>query len=277
MEWLPSNISIVLILQITVTVILVGIFGLITSRREANADHRGKCNTILLAAFLIENSPAIKTIADIAEATPSQVADAQNEIYWTNSLLDTFQKTGKLPDAGTGAESGWRLELLALSAAPISALLALNMVCSEEYRYRSYRVYHTEHRTNYMSKCLMLMAGSLIYLGVAATMWALNTRTFGIFLGVFALLGILSAATWMLLLTWWQQLWKDYWSERLLAIMGAASHDADHNLFNKAFNLKVVVDSQPVIPLNGGVGLYVAMFSAIQATIVVLARWLKIS
>ena len=62
----------------------------------------------------------------------------------------------------------------------------------------------------------------------------------------------------------WQNRWKNFWALKLTRILCDAAHRNDHDLYNRAFQLKTSVDDQPVVPLTGVQRAIIVIFTLAQ-------------
>lgn len=266
------EIELLLLLQVLATVAIVGAFSLFSSLQEPAAERRSQCIMILLLDFLLEHHPSINSLAAVSEAKNADTLNKGFTIAKLKQRFEAFKESGVLTEHHI--EVTILEHLLVIVFAPVATVAIIWIMLAEAAEYRFYRIVHTEVRRNYMSKGVLLMAGNVGFLFLGGSLVVAGYNRVGVVLMIAGGVGLLASIAWLLLLVRWQQSWKDYWQQRLLEVMAVGAHSKDHDLFNRSMMLWSDVWRQPVVPIPGGLGLYVAIFSGVQAVLLWLSRYL---
>ena len=263
------QIDVIFILQITLTAALIVAYSLAVSIQEREADNTSESETILLAAFMIDNHPEVESLGQLTEATEAVIANSEYEVHWTHERLGEFRKSGKLPNLRKGAHDPLWVHLLALVFAPAFAIISIFLHWDQSRRYRYYRIVHTEIRRNYAGKALMLAAMSALYLVASLYLVAPMSHTWGVILAFVSGTGLCGAIVWLLQLTWFQREWKSFWQRQLREVAAAASSTApDSDIRAQALMMKSDIERQPDVPIPSGIALLPATWSLLQLMLI---------
>ena len=277
MEVFGLEIPLLTLLQVFTSAVVIVTFAFFTSRREQAADAAATTEMLLLVAFLIENSPKVSSIGQIAEASDKAAKDPDNEVGWLQGWLDDFRKSGSLPTLDAAKSSSLVLDIAVLLVAPLSTPFMLLTLLGEAWQLRAYRIRHTELRRNYMSKAILLLAGNVAYLASGVAFLTQSQMIVGGVLTGFGAFGLVMSLVLGGVLVWWQLSWKGYWTESLVHVIADATRRNDHDLFNRAFSMRAEVERQPDVPLPGGFGFYVVVFSVVQGALLWLSEFVDLT
>lgn len=252
-------------LQILATVIIVGLYAFYSFMQEQEADYESDCEMLMLCSAVLSQSDVDAGLQKLTDATSAHLSNSENTIFHFVSRLRAFEKTGSLPDKKLAARAQLGLTLFVVAFAPFFTWALFLFLFGEERKYRLHRIEHTSIRRNRMSANISLTAMSVVYLVLGAELIGSGWRLFGITVSTIASIGFVGSLCGLFVPVLFQLRWKKFWRETLMGVMGLSSVAKDHDLFNRAQLLKNNVDAQPDVPLPGGIGVYTAVYSAVQA------------
>lgn len=252
-------------LQILATVIIVGLYAFYSFMQEQDADYESDCEMLMLCSAVLSQSDIDAGLQKLTDATAAHLSNSGNMIYYFAFRLRTFEKTGDLPDKKLAAHAQLGFNLLMVAFAPIFTWMVFLILFDDERKYRLHRIEHTALRRNRMSGFISFTAMNVVYLVLGAELIASGWRIFGITVSGIASIGFIGSLCGLVFVVLFQLRWKRFWRETLMGVMGLSSVAKDHDLFNRAQLLKNNVDAQPDVPLPGGISVYAAVYSAVQA------------
>jgi hypothetical protein len=272
MNILGVQISLLMFLQIVVTIALVFIYAFLISTREAAARQSSDAQTILLITFVEKNLRNLG-LEDIVELDQESLAKSTDEdIANIRKRLSMFRDYSRLPRISDYSGPDLLLNILLVLIAPIVSVAAILSEAIDEHKYKIHRVTQTDMRKNLSAKFFLLFSGSLGYL-LFALMVILPVpnewlHIIAATLAALAATGILCSILGFLLLVWQQYSWKGYWQDKLFEVMATAAEKADHDLFNRSTLIRTEISSQPDIPIPGALAAYVVLFSIVQTLLI---------
>jgi hypothetical protein len=269
-------VSITYVLQFATSAIILGLYALSGSMQEQKAKLQSDRNMVFLASFLFHHHPTITDIAKLGEiAYGNAASESENWKFFAQSM-ENFAATGALPEPDQAAETSLlghfgSLVYVAVLAFPTS----VGMLFEEGPT--GYQLSHTALRKNVVSRMMVILSVNAFAGFVMAELLLSHHPVLCAILLVSPLFAILAcvAAFWKLAKE--QQLWKEYWMNRLLEIMALAARDSNHDLFNRALFLKNDVESQPDLPIPGKLSLYTTVYSVVQVAILFFSKTLHLN
>lgn len=267
------QLSITLVLQIVTTVAIVGLYATMTSLREQRADHLSDSYMVVLASFLFNHHPTVKDLMALSAAPESLIKKRGTPLYYFGPRMIRFLEAGELPNFQLAAKTTLWEHLIAVLFAPVAAIFVVFFTI-DGGRGNAARVTHTEYRKNIFSKLVLLLAVNVLVV-IASTDILPSHIVLGSGVAILGIVGILAALVSISIIAAQQQEWKRYWSDRFLEIMASATHEGNHDLFNRAMILNTYIESQPDVPIPGRIGFYTAMYTGVQALIVFGAKVLN--
>lgn len=274
MTLIGYNIGVVLFLQIVTTLMIIGIYSVMTSLRERKDDHQSDCQMVLLASFLFDLHATVKDLKTLTGERQSAIDDPDGKFLRFARALERFRSDGSLPDAAPASVSTFGDHVRAVFGAPIIAIGAPILVWQER-RYQLIK--HTEYRRNLFSKIMMLLAVNLVLTVGASAFMNGYLSGMGAVLVVAGLAGVIACLVGLAVLVAQQNAWKVYWRDRLVELMAVAEHGKHHDVFTRAMILSNHVDAQPDVPFPGRLALYTGIYSCVQAVILLLAKAFQLS
>jgi hypothetical protein len=268
------DIGVTLFLQIVTTVMIVGIYSVMTSLRERRADHQSDCQMVLLISFLFDLHATVTDLKTLTGAPQSAIDDPDGQFLRFARALDRFRSDGSLPDSAPASVSTFGDHVRAVFGAPIIAIGA-PLLMWREHRYQLIK--HTEYRRNLFSKIMMLLAVNLLLTVGASALMSRYPGWIGAILGVAGLAGVIACLVGLAALVAQQNAWKIYWLDRLVELMAVAEHTKNHDVFTRAMILSNHVDAQPDVPFPGRLALYTGIYSCVQAVILLAAKAFQLS
>ena len=268
--------SITLVLQLVGTAIVLGLYALSQSMQQQKAQLASDRNMVFLTAFLIKHHPTIRSINELGVMIYGPTAKNFAMLKDAAREVSNLMETGALPELDPKAKTGLlghfgSLVYVGIFALPSSIALLL------ERKSGGYQLYHTALRKNLISRMMVILSAN-VFLGFLIAEWLLKQHpilcTILLLLPFFP---VLQSVILFIRMTEEQQNWKEFWSDRLMEIMAAASRDDNHDLFNRALFLKKDVDSKPDLPIPGELSLYTTVFSVVQVTILFFSHALHLS
>ena len=263
-----------LFLQIVTTVMIVGIYSVMTSLRERRADHQSDCQMVLLISFLFDHHATVTDLKTLTGAPQSAIEDPDGNFLRFARALDRFRSHGSLPDSAPATVSTFGDHVRAVFGAPIIAISA-PLVVWEERRYQLIK--HTEYRRNLFSKIMMLLAVNLLLIVGASAVMSRYPGWIGAILGVAGLVGVIACLVGLAALVAQQNAGKTYWFDRLVESMALAEHTKNNDVFTRAMILSNHVEAQPDVPFPGRLALYMGIYSCVQAVILLAAKAFQLS
>jgi hypothetical protein len=268
------DIGVTLFLQIVTTLMIIGIYSVMTSLRERRDDHQSECQMILLASFLFDLHATVKDLKTLTGERQSAIDDPGGKFLRFSRALDRFRLDGSLPDSAPASVSTIGDHFRAVFGAPIIAIGAPLLAWSER---RCQLIKHTEYRRNLFSKIMMLLAVNLLLTVGASAVMSRYPGGIGVILGVAGLAGVVACLIGLAVLVAQQYAWKFYWRDRLIELMAVAEHRKNHDVFTRAMILANHVDAQPDVPFPGRLALYTGIYSCVQAVILLAAKAFQLS
>ncbi|HYM75897.1 MAG TPA: hypothetical protein VE377_07955 [Candidatus Dormibacteraeota bacterium] len=273
---LSFHIGLTVMLQFATTAVVLGAYAVTTSLREQKSNHVSDRHMVLFVSFLLDYHPTIKSLDAVIERVGSEAKET-DDMYYFRPKFAAYAKEGKLPDFASAAGTTlWENLLFGILLAPLSAILS-TVEMLEDLRNNLVRIKHTEYRKDGSSKCMLFLASSALMAIAAPEILRGRGRIVGMLFIVAGLVGTLASLGCLAVTIAQQQSWRAYWTDRLLEIMAVAEHEKNHDLFNRAMILNNYVDSQPDIPVPGRLGAYTAVYSGIQAVILLASKLLHFS
>ena len=115
------DIGVTLFLQIVTTLMIIGIYSVMTSLRERRDDHQSNCQMVLLASFLFDLHATVKDLKTLTGERQSAIDDPDGKFVRFSRALERFRSDGSLPDSAPAAVSTFGDHVLAVfSARPSS-------------------------------------------------------------------------------------------------------------------------------------------------------------
>jgi len=273
MEIFGFHLEILTFAQIGATVLIVGIYAVLTSLGEQRADYHSDRHMMLLFSFMFQEHATLRTLTDVVEIRETDITGVRDRLKIFYEDFDVYEKDGTFPSLSGAQSSSIGDNLLAIVAAPLFCIL-FTIWALDLYKRKTHLARHTEIRKNYFSKMVMMAAGGAGYLFVAAAVFP-RVGWLGFGLLVLGGITILAAIVNVAILTFEQQAWKSYWADRMADILAKQDRRKGHDEFNRALLLSNAVDAQPDVPFPGRLGLYTGIYSVVQVLILVINSQLK--
>jgi hypothetical protein len=270
MNILGFNIQLLLLLQLLFTATVITIYAVLTSMQEAKARQLSDSHMIILIDFVTKHHPELKTIFQITESKREDSGGSGTEVYWRIKRFQDFESSGDLPSLDDYNQSSIFENLILMFFAPLLSPIFAIWFFYEERKYKLQRLVHTEYRKNMFSKGIIFLSMNLLALSTALLLIIPKTRFWGY--PILILTSISAGASIIAIAAniWWQLNWKDFWLDKLLEVIGTASKQNNHDLFNRAMILNGYISSQPDIPIPGSLGFYAIVYSGVQGLLVIV-------
>lgn len=268
--------SITLVLQLVTTAIVLGLYALSQSMQEQKAKLTSDRNIVFLTAFLVKHHPTMRSLDEFGVLIYGPKANAYKEWKFFAGAVSNLMGTGALPEPDPAAKASLTehfgsLVYVAVFALPSSIRLLFNWTMD------CYQLEHTAVRKNGISRMMVILSVNVFLGFLIAELLAKQHPILCACLLLIPFFPVLQSVLIFIRMAQEQQSWKEYWSDRLMEIMAAATRDDNHDLFNRALFLKKDVDSQPDLPIPGELSLYTTVFSVVQVTILFFSHALHLS
>lgn len=268
MEVFGYPLDLVTIFQVGTTAIIVAIYATLTSLGERRADHQSDCQMVLLVSFVTQEHPTLKALHQVVDLPEGDVDAVHDNLAHFSQRFEAYKKDGSLPSVETAANTNMRENLVFTFLAPFISTFAL-LVLRDEHKRRIFRIRTTEMRKNLFSKMVLIAIGGIGYFFLGAAVLH-SVRWLGTACMIAVPFAVIGALLGVLILSFEQQAWKTYWSDRLLEILAAQDREAAHDEFNRALLLSNFINEQPDVPFPGRLGLYTGVYSVVQALILLI-------
>jgi hypothetical protein len=276
MTFFGHAVSVTYVLQFVTSAILLGLYALSESMHEQKAKLQGDRKMVFLAAFLFHHHSTITSIPKLGEIAYGSAAGKSADWKFFAQSMENFAATGTLPEPDQAAETSLlghfgSLVYVAVFAFPTSVGLLF------EGSPTAYQIFHTTLRKNIVSRMMLILSVNAFAGFVMAELLLSHRPVLCAILLISPLFTILACLIAFLKLAKEQQLWKEFWTDRLLEIMALAARDSNHDLFNRALFLKNDVELQPDLPIPGKLSLYTTVYSILQVAILFFSKTLHLN
>jgi len=269
--------SITLVLQLVTTAIVLGLYALSQSMQEQKAKLASDRNMVFLVAFLVKHHPTIRSLDEFGDLTAGSLAKSYSEWKFFARAVNNLMEGCALPEPDPSAKTSLLGYFGSLVYVAVFALPSSIGLLQRPTFTNSYQLFHTSVRKNVVSRSMVVLSANVFLGFLVAELLLKQHPILCVILLLIPFFAVLQSVIIFIRITQEQQSWKEYWSDRMMEIMAAASRDDNHDLFNRALFLKKDVDSQPDLPIPGELSLYTTVFSVVQVTILFFSHALHLS
>ena len=269
-------VSVTYLLQFVTSAVILGLYALSESMQEQKAKLQSDRNMVFLAAFLCHHHPTITSVAKLGEITYGKSADTLTSWKFFAQSMQNFTDSGELPQPDQAAKTSLIGHFGSIIYVSIFALPSSIGLLTERTR-GPYQLFHTVFRKTIVSRMMVVLSANVFITFILAELLLQHHPVLCGLLLLSPFFAILMCLMVFSKVVKEQQIWKEFWTDRLLEIMALAARDNNHDLFNRALFMKNDVESQPDLPIPGKLSLYTTVYSVVQVVILFFSRTLHLT